>query len=294
MSIAIRILDKPGEIEAVEDLQLQIWPGSEIDVVPMHMLLTVAQNGGLLLGAYDEDKLVGFVYGFLAMGEHEGKPQIKHCSHQLGVLPEYRGANIGFQLKRAQWQMVRKQGIDWITWTYDPLLSTNAKLNIAKLGAICDIYKREVYGDMRDGLNAGLPSDRFQVDWWLVSTRVNQHLSKKPRLQLDLAHYLDAEAQKVNHTDLDGGNWATPQKDILQLPNDPAEHPALLLVEIPADFQALRAAERELAYTWRIHTRKIFEDLFAIKYLVTDFVYLPGTNPRSYYVLSKGDVTLGG
>ena len=294
MSIAIRILDKAEDIEPVEDLQREIWPGSDTDVVPLHLLLTVAQNGGLLLGAFDENKIVGFAYGFVGMGQRGSKMQIKHCSHQLGVLPEYRAAGVGFQLKRAQWQMVRKQGIDWITWTYDPLLSTNARLNIAKLGTVCETYKREVYGDMRDGLNAGLPSDRFQVDWWLESSRVSQHLSKKPRPQLDLAHYMDADAQKVNQTILDADDWAIPHEEIWQLPDELSQQPALLLVEIPADYQALRTANRELAYSWRMHTRQIFENLFANKYLVTDFVYLPGRNPRSYYVLSHGDVTLGG
>jgi predicted GNAT superfamily acetyltransferase len=81
----------------------------------------------------------------------------RRFSH-IGIDPDQRDAGIGFALKRAQWQMVRHQGLDHITWTYDPLLSRNAYLNIAKLGAVCNTYRRSEYGDMRDG-NA--LSDRF-------------------------------------------------------------------------------------------------------------------------------------
>ena len=91
-----------------------------------------------------------------------------------GCIRIYRDSGIGFALKRAQWQMVRHQDLDHITWTYDPLLSRNAYLNIARLGAVCSTYRRSEYGEMRDGLNVGLPSDRFQVDWWLNSHRVQR------------------------------------------------------------------------------------------------------------------------
>ncbi len=81
--------------------------------------------------------------------------------------------------------MVRHQGLSHITWTYDPLLSRNAQLNIAKLGAVCNTYLQAEYGTLRDGLNAGLPSDRFQVDWWLRSRRVERRLSRRSRADLE-------------------------------------------------------------------------------------------------------------
>ena len=66
----------------------------------------------------------------------------------------------------------------------------------------------------------------------------------------------------------------------------------IVIVEIPADFLAVKAAKIDLAKEWRLHTRQIFEHLFEDGYLVTDFIHLPGTNPRSYNVLSHGDGTL--
>jgi hypothetical protein len=51
----IRILEKPEEMEAAEELQRLVWPGSETDVVPLHVLVTVAHNGGVVIGAYLRD-----------------------------------------------------------------------------------------------------------------------------------------------------------------------------------------------------------------------------------------------
>jgi predicted GNAT superfamily acetyltransferase len=189
--------------------------------------------------------------------------------------------------------MVRNQGLDLITWTFDPLLSRNAHLNIARLGAVCNSYIREAYGNMQDELNIGLPSDRFQVDWWVNSQRVKSRLSNRSRRQLDLAHYLAAGAEIINSSREGVDQWPYPTKS--QLPNDPPGSPdgiPFLLVEIPADFQALRASDHSLALEWRMIIRNIFEELFAQGYIVTDFLHLRGDLPRSYYVLSHGESTL--
>ena len=49
-------------------LYLQNTPDAAaiLDVVPLHVLTTVAHNGGLVLGAFDGQRLVGFSWGFLA------------------------------------------------------------------------------------------------------------------------------------------------------------------------------------------------------------------------------------
>ncbi len=177
----IRLIETPEEMDSVQELQRLVWPGSETEVIPAHALLAVVHNGGLLLGAFVNEKLVGAAWGFPGFYSTPDGPRLKHCSHILAVHPEWRDSGLGFGLKRAQWQMVRHQGLDLITWTYDPLLSRNAHLNIAKLGAVCNTYRRSEYGDMRDGLNVGLPSDRFQVDWWVNTRRVEHRLSRRQR-----------------------------------------------------------------------------------------------------------------
>jgi predicted GNAT superfamily acetyltransferase len=297
----IRILDTIDGLQLVEELQGIVWPGSEIDVVPAHLLITAVHNGGLVLGAYlpndhrkGIEQLVGFVFGFPGLYVTPDGPRLKHCSHMLAVHPDYRGQGLGFLLKRAQWQMVRHQGIDRITWTYDPLLSRNAHLNINRLGAVCSTYLREFYGEMRDGLNIGLPSDRFEVDWWVHTQRVERRLSHKARLSLDLTHFLAAGAKVINPTHLDADSWFNSREPVNLQPtkNEDNQKSLIVLVEIPVDFLALKEMDMDLAREWRLSSRAIFESLFKEGYLVTDFVHLAGNKPHSYYVFSHGEGTL--
>jgi len=323
----LHILETSQEMEAVEELQRRTWPGSETDIVPAHLLLAAVHNGGLVVGAYagpayrpfsvrsdlepqslwemgremdseTDPSLVGFVFGFPGFYATPDGPRLKHCSHMLGVHPDFRDQGMGFALKRAQWQMVRHQGIDRVTWTYDPLLSRNAFLNIARLGAVCNTYLPNEYGEMRDAINAGLPSDRFQVDWWVNSPRVVRRLSKKPRPRLDLAYCLAAGAEIIIPTEAWERGLPRPIKAPLSHTigiqgqgGEGAKH-RILLLEIPSDFLALKAADPSLALEWRLHTRQLFEELFQRGYLATDFIYLPGAPARSFYVLSDGESTL--
>ena len=305
---SLRILETPEEMLIVENLQRTIWPGSEVDIVPAHLLMAVIHNGGLVIGAVSSEEgnsidqntlsadlaFAGFVFGFPGFYQTPDGPRLKHCSHMLGVDPNQRDKGIGFSLKRAQWQIVRRQGLDLITWTFDPLLSRNAYLNITKLGAVCNTYLREMYGEMRDGINAGLPSDRFQVDWWVNTQRVNRRLSRRARLPLDLAHYVAGGAEVINPSVIDESGAPHPTTvdvESYEVSLTGGLGP-ILLVEIPSGFSALKVTNPTLALEWRTHSRYLFESLFARGYLVTDFVHLPGTHPRSYYVLSYGEATL--
>lgn len=290
--IIVRPLIGAAEMEQAEDLQRAVWPGSETDIVPAHLLLTVASSGGLVIGALADDRLVGYVMGFLGTDDESpdrvAMARLKHCSHQVGVHPDYRGRGLSFELKRAQRDELIRQGIRLATWTFDPLMSVNAYVNLHRLGAVCRTYKREVYGDMRDELNRGLPSDRFQVDWWITSNRVDSRIEGS-RPPLDLANYLSAGAQKLNSAGL--------SDDGLPRPGAEVEEPKgnLVLVEIPPDFLEVKRADIGLADEWRTLTRSIFEGAFEAGYVATDFIYLKGEKyPRSYYVLSSGDSTLSG
>lgn len=281
--LSLRILESPADMEAVEELEREIWPGSETDVIPSHLLLAAVHGGGLVIGAFDQvtdtHQLIGFVFGFPGIYYTPDGPRIKHCSHQLGVLPGNRDQGIGFKLKRAQWQMVRHQGIDRITWTFDPLLSRNAYLNIAKLGTVCNTYMRDFYGEMRDIMNQGLPSDRFEVDWWVHSRRVERRLSKRSRRPLHYEDFLRAESLVI--------------PALSPLPNLSPDTNRIILIEIPMNFPELKVADPKKALEWRLYTRSAFEDLFSRGYLITDFVLSQPSDPlRSYYVLSYGEATL--
>jgi predicted GNAT superfamily acetyltransferase len=283
----IHLIETPEEMHLVEELQRAVWIGSETDVVPLPVLITAVHNGGLVLGAFIEEKIIGFVLGIPGLETTPDGPRPKHCSYMMGIHPDHRDDGAGFALKRAQWQMVRHQGLDHITWTYDPLMSRNAYLNIAKLGAVCTTYRQAEYGEMRDGLNAGLPSDRFQVDWWINTRRVESRLGKRSRPTL-----------KLNHVARSGMHpFYSPQVLTDNLPHPPEHVPAfedrLLLAEIPGDFLALKAKDFGLARDWRFFTRELFETAFAKNYIITDFIFDKGEgNPRGLYVLTHGESTL--
>ncbi len=291
IAVDIRPVETQAEYEAVEVLQRAVWPGSETDVVPRHLLKTAAQNGGLVLAAFAGEVAVGFVFGFLgtdsADPQRPALTQLKHCSHMLGVLPEYRDQDIGYRLKLAQREFVMRQGVRLVTWTYDPLESRNAHLNIARLGGVCRTYKRDWYGSMADELNAGLASDRFQVDWWVTSARVRERLAGQ-RAALELDSFLSAGTEILNPTQAapDDGLPRPPEK--LRRPEG-----TFGLIEIPRDFQALKLQDPPLAREWRLHTRALFEAAFEDGYLVTDFFSeVWEGRRRSFYALAQGGTRL--
>lgn len=290
-SLVYRKLSTPGDMGQAEELQRVVWSGSDTDIVPTHFLLALVRNGGLVLGAFDDTKLVGFVVGFLGTDQKSpdrpAMTRLKHASHMMGVLPEYRNSGVGFHLKCLQREDAIENGVRLATWTYDPLQSRNANLNIRRLGAVCNEYIRDYYGDMRDEINVGYPSDRFRVDWWVTSPRVQSRVEEL-RGSLDLANFLSGGAKKAYSTFLNSRNLPLPEEA------DPQFLETILLAEIPSDIDALREADAEIALKWRMFTRNFFEAAFSRGYIVTDFVFLKGEKiPRSYYVLSHGEGQLG-
>ena len=278
-NISIRALKDAAQFHQCEELQRRVWGMEDLSVVPLHLLLTAQKNGGLVLGAFDEQgTMVGFVFGFLGMTD---QGQVKHCSHMAGVLPEYQGQQIGYRLKLAQREHVRAQGLDLATWTYDPLEGSNASLNIGKLGVICRTYLSDVYGDTGIQLHLGLPTDRFEVEWWVRSQRVEERLgSHHGKLTLDKA--LDMGAKRANRTELDGRGLLRSEVD------DRALGAEDVLVEIPADFQAIKSADMGLAWEWRLQTREIFLECFGAGYVATDFISeVQGKQRYNFYLLQR-------
>ncbi len=274
MDIEIRPVEAIAEYHGCEELQRLAWamPDSQLEVVPLHLLRAVHDNGGLVLGAFDGGEMVGFVFGFPGL---HAAGRLKHCSHMMGVRPDYQGRGVGHQLKLAQRAAVLDQGLDLVTWTYDPLESRNAYLNLHKLGATCRTYIRDLYGPMRDGLNAGLPTDRFQLEWWIASEWVEGRLAGDPGLPRS------ESPQQVNITGQAPSGRVTPGEYSLDL-----EAP-WLQVEIPADFQAVKAADPGLARAWRFATREIFESYFAAGYAAADYrTDTAGGQRRGFYVLA--------
>ena len=270
---SVRTID---ELRACEELQFQAWQMPDYrEVVPLHLLIAGQKSGGLLLAAFEDRQVVGFVFGFPGLAREGG---LYHYSHMMAVAPDQQGRGIGWQLKRAQREAVLAQGLDRVCWTYDPLEARNAHLNVAKLGAVCRTYLRDLYGPMTDGLNAGLPSDRFQVDWWLATDRVRERVAGGARA--DLA---EPESWVLGGEEATGG---------LRVPGslNLEAGEARVAVEIPANYQAVKAADPGLALAWRLATRQALEACFAAGYLVVEMAWtrsVPGG--RAYYILQRDE-----
>jgi chorismate synthase len=265
--IEIRTPKDITECNALESLQIDIWQTTE-GIVPGEIFFIAIKNGGTVLVAYDLDgdsnKPVGFAFSIIGLTK-DGK--LRHHSHQAGVLAHYRDQNLGYKLKLAQREVALKQDIPWMIWTCDPLESRNAKFNFHKLGAVCNTYYEHLYGDM-SGINEGLPSDRFQPDWFMDSEHVIKRLAGE-----GLSTFADTlkEAQIIEASNLrPAENWKLAGKTIL--------------LEIPTHFQAIKTSDKDLALAWRMFSRQVFNQAFAGGYSVTDFFL---EQSRGYYVLEQ-------
>ncbi len=280
--IEIRPLQTLSELHACEALQKKIWGFADIGVVPHHLILTTIKNGGVLLGAFartgEQEELVGFVYGFPGMVEAQGRaPLLKHCSLMCAVVSEHRFQGLGHQLKLKQREAVLAQGIELITWTFDPLVSSNAYFNLHKLGVIAGAYERNLYGDMRDRLNAGLETDRLTVEWWIARPRVKARLDDPRPVPFPNRERVNL----INQTEWRSG---------FLVPQDYALHrdESRLWLEIPYHWREMREQNLELVKEWRQVTRALFEHYFARGYWATDFTVIErGKEKRAFYLLEQ-------
>jgi len=194
----------------------------------------------------------------------------------MAVEAGYRDLGLGFRMKLAHRRLALALGLKSICWTYDPLQSRNAFLNIARLGGRVIEYLPDRYGRFPSRIERGLPSDRFVVDWRIASRAVARRLGKRRRRPAGLA------AARINRTQANASGFIRNHAVALGL-GDPR-----LRVEIPADADAMRAADLGLARRWRLETRKIFQSYFARGYRVEDFIPpRAASDGRCYYVLRR-------
>ena len=166
MPFEIRDVTDLAGCRAVVDVENEVW-GQDSEVVPASLLVASIKRGGILIGAWDGSRLVGFVWSM--PGVRQG--QLTHWSHMLGVRPEARGQGLGESLKRAQSERAIAAGCDLIEWTFDPLQAANAHLNLASLGCIASEYRVNTYGEMSGPLHRGTPTDRLVAEWWIRHPR---------------------------------------------------------------------------------------------------------------------------
>jgi predicted GNAT superfamily acetyltransferase len=286
--LEIRALRRLADMHAVVELQRAYWGDSAESVIPAHMLFSLANYGGHVLTAFDGDRPIGVLVGFL--GTHSSAPprpamaNLQIVSKRMVVLPEYRGTGIGYRLKLRQRELAIEQGIRLVEWTFDPLLSLNAHLNVRKLGVICPTYLQDYYGTSNEsGLALMGSSDRVTAQWWVTNRRVEERLFGK-RADLSLQNYRSAQAPLVNPaTSTSDGSLRPAESVDWSIINDRS----LVLVEIPRHYAEMARMDAVLAVRWRSHSRDVLQTLFQRGFVITDFLSesVDGV-PRSYYVLS--------
>jgi predicted GNAT superfamily acetyltransferase len=265
--VELRVItpDRLQDFGLMQELEHMVWkmPHS----LPLHQVITVAKNGGILLGAFAGSLMVGLLYSFPGYLNR----QTYLCSHMLGIREGWRDRGLGEKLKLAQAEAARIAGYSLITWTYDPLESVNANLNISKLGVVCSTYIVNCYGEMNDNLNQGLPSDRFQVAWWLEHPK---ELLLPPGIEYQAIPWRLSRENVIEPVG---------EADLAAAFLDKA---VLVTVAVPADIQAIKVQDISLAKTWRLVTRNAFIALFEAGWVVAGFRRLLGV-PASEYMLVR-------
>jgi predicted GNAT superfamily acetyltransferase len=265
-SITIRMLHTAEELTAVRDLESLVW--ADEDPVPVNHSITVVKNGGMVIGAFSGEQLIGFQYSFPGF---DGS-NVYLCSHSMGIHPEFRRMGIGEKLKLKQREEALNMGYQLIVWTYDPLETVNGYLNLSKLGGVCTKYIENCYGEMPDILNAGLPSDRFLVEWNIAGD------TYKPREDSDDLH---AVPLLIEVKDREQG-FPVPEAVLLES----EQESKVLYVPVPNQFQTIKSNNLKAALEWRMKTREVFTYYLSKGWAVTglrksDYPYL------YYYELNK-------
>lgn len=267
-AIRIRPLISIEELKAVEALQLEVWNCSELEVLPSLALIPLKDIGGVLLGAFDDDELIGFVVGFPGL---EAGKLIIH-SDMLAVKSAYRSIGLGYRLKLAQREAALANGIERITWTFDPLQSANAHFNFAKLGVTADRYKINYYGETSSVLHS-TGTDRLWVTWALGSERVNQRLATRKLEPATGFAELPALVKLESN--------AQPVLDPLAL-KEPS-----LRIEIPHDINVVAVTDSTLGKRWREVTRAGFTSALAVDFVVADFFSGKEAGQPGSYLLTR-------
>lgn len=268
-SIVIRDITDLAEMRELESLQRKVWGVEDIDILPALAIKPQVEVGAVLIGAFSDGGMVGFVFGF--PGIIDGQT-ILH-SDMLAVRPEFRRHRLGYLLKLAQRESALQKGIRCITWTYDPLQLRNASLNFVRLGVTSKRYVVDFYGKTTSFLHS-FGTDRLWVEWKLDSERVekrvaNPMLTSHERPDVPLLVRVGDNDEPVSGS-FEGGD--------------------ALLIEIPGDINELVSRNDGTAQRWRSATQTAFMTALSNGYTVDEFFVTDQESKRAgAYLLRRSN-----
>ena len=233
--LEIRILSGVVEQNFVREIFDLVWPTDEGTQITSNLLQALSYNGAYVSGAFIDEEVVAAAFAFPGVDAH-GHPHLH--SHMTAVKENFRNQNIGSTIKWHQRTWALEHGYQRITWTFDPLVRRNAKLNLVKLGVQVLQYLPNFYGDLPDALNAGDPTDRAIAQWDLASERVG--FAEKELLQTTVDSDLPIVLENMDGTPL--------ERSI-------SERATRVLCYLPEDIIQIRLTNPELALKWRLALR---------------------------------------
>lgn len=274
----IRPLSLPAEFERCVELQRIVWGFDAGDTVPARMMIVAQEHGGLVLGAFHAEFMIGFLFALPSLHDQ----RFAQHSHMLAVLEEYRDQGVGRRLKLEQYQDAADRGIPVVTWTFDPLETRNAFLNLNRLGAVSNTYYVNLYGERTSSdLHSGLGTDRFLVEWFVGQARTDRILNGEDPVPLGWEELPRALSWS-------GTERFAPGASDLKL-REPR-----ILVEAPSDTQLLKRIDRESAQRWREATRAAFGGYFDAGYWIKALARSSDLLPladyrrrRAFYLLER-------
>lgn len=258
----VRVVDEHDKLREVEELLIRIWGMSPHGApIPFDLLRSISHAGCNVTAAYDKaGELCGAAVAIVSPGGAATYSLI------AGVLPGTGDKGVGFALKQHQraWSLAR--GIKSMTWTFDPLVSRNARFNLTKLGAVASEYTQNFYGVMEDDVNANDESDRLVALWPLTSQRsIKASEGIVEEAQFDESTLGEAKAHGPDGTpvlyETDEAMWCRAPRDIV----------------------ALRASDNKQAAQWRHQLRRILEPALDSGHVAD------GVTRSGWYRLSKTD-----
>lgn len=202
-AVEIRVLQDLAEFEETLRIQSEVWGFSEADQVPSRLLGVARFIGGLVLGAYDGARMIGFSLAF--PGRKPSGAAYWH-SHMTAVLPAYQNSGLGRRIKLRQREEAMQAGVNLIEWTFDPLETRNAYFNIERLGVVVRRYVPNFYGITSSVLQGALPTDRLIAEWHVASPRVEAIVERgeKADRKVEAEVEIPAEVAAMRTSDVAG------------------------------------------------------------------------------------------
>jgi predicted GNAT superfamily acetyltransferase len=266
-----------SDYDSCADIQREVWHISDIDIVPITLLIAAEREGGISLGAYNSlGELIGFCWSLVGI-EHG---EVVQHSHMLAVRAAYRNFDVGYRLKLAQRKEALRRKQDVITWTFDPMQPLNAYFNMGKLGTSASTYYENFYGETTSAIQRGIPTDRLLTRWDLKNPRVEERL-ESGSARHDMRKALKKHPAINSLMELGPGmTQCSPVK--LGLSDDS------LLFEVPYNLPDIKSRNLGVALEWQGKMRQVFRNYFKKGYAATDFwVVEEDGHLRAFYFLEK-------